>query len=63
MNGSKVLLQELVEKTVNGCGYDLVDLERAPGGILRVYIDFLPEDAADKSITVNDCETVSFPVC
>ena len=59
MNGSKVLLQELVEKTVNGCGYDLVDLERAPGGILRVYIDFLPEDAADKSITVNDCETVS----
>lgn len=59
LNGSKVLLQELVEKTVNGCGYDLVDLERAPGGILRVYIDFLPEDAGDKSITVNDCETVS----
>ena len=53
------MLQELVEKTVNGCGYDLVDLERAPGGILRVYIDFLPEDAGDKSITVNDCETVN----
>ena len=32
----QTLLQELVEKTVNGCGYDLVDLERAPGGILRV---------------------------
>lgn len=55
----RILLQELVEKTVNGCGYDLVDLERAPGGILRVYIDFLPEEAARGSITVDDCEKVS----
>lgn len=53
------MLQELIEKTVNGCGYDLVDLERAPGGILRVYIDFLPHEADRGSITVDDCETVS----
>lgn len=53
------MLQELVEKTVNGCGYDLVDLERVPGGILRVYIDFLPEETARGSITVDDCEKVS----
>ena len=63
-NGTKiereqVLLQELVEKTVNGCGYDLVDLERAPGGILRVYIDFLSEEPGRENITVDDCEKVS----
>ncbi|NLC24679.1 ribosome maturation factor RimP [Oxalobacter vibrioformis] len=53
------LLQDLIEKTVNGCGYDLVDVERASDGLLRVYIDFLPEDAAKGNITVKDCETVS----
>ncbi len=53
------MLQELVEKTVNGCGYDLVDLERAPGGILRVYIDFLSERADQGGITIEDCEKVS----
>ena len=52
-------MQELVEKTVNGCGYDLVDLERAPGGILRVYIDFLPDGSDRGNITVDDCEKVS----
>lgn len=55
----QTLLQELVEKTVNGCGYDLVDLERAPGGILRVYIDFLPDGSDRGNITVDDCEKVS----
>ncbi len=53
------MLRELVEKTVNGCGYDLVDLERAPGGILRVYIDFLPDGSDRGNITVDDCEKVS----
>ena len=53
------MLHDLIEKTVRGCGYDLVDVERSPGGLLRVYIDFLPEDLTKGSITVRDCETVS----
>ncbi|VVE22986.1 ribosome maturation protein RimP [Pandoraea eparura] len=46
-------LPELIETTVEGLGYELVDLERAGGGLLRVYID-KPE-----GITIDDCETVS----
>jgi ribosome maturation factor RimP len=52
-------LLELVEKTILGMGYELVDLEQAPHGLLRVYIDFPPEDADKGSITVEDCEKVS----
>lgn len=37
----------------------MIDVERASGGLLRVYIDFLPEEADRGSITVEDCETVS----
>ena len=53
-------LLELIEKTVAGLGYDLVDFERAERGLLRVYIDFTAEDAEEKGpITVEDCATVS----
>lgn len=52
-------LMELIEKTVNGTGYDLVDFERAERGLLRVYIDYLPEDLERGNITVEDCEKVS----
>ncbi|MDY7538623.1 ribosome maturation factor RimP [Undibacterium sp. RTI2.1] len=52
-------LLELIEKTVNGTGYDLVDFERADRGLFRVYIDFLPTDAEKGNITVEDCEKVS----
>ncbi len=52
-------LQELVEKTVAGMGYELVDLEQAAHGLLRVYIDFPPEAADMGNITVDDCEKVS----
>ena len=51
---------ELIAKTVNGLGYDLVDVERGERGILRVYIDFTAADAEEKGpITVEDCATVS----
>jgi ribosome maturation factor RimP len=51
---------DLIAKTVAGLGYDLVDVERGERGILRVYIDFTAEDAAEKGlITVEDCATVS----
>lgn len=53
-------LLELIEKTVNGTGYDLVDFERAERGLFRVYIDLLPEDLEEKGhITVEDCAKVS----
>lgn len=52
--------QDAVEKTVTGLGYDLVDCERSPAGLLRVYIDRLPElAAAGELINVEDCERVT----
>lgn len=52
-------LLELIEKTVNGTGYDLVDFERAERGLFRVYIDFLPDDHEKGNVTVEDCAKVS----
>lgn len=52
-------LLDLIEKTVVGMGYELVDFEQASHGLLRVYIDFLPEAAEKGNITVDDCEKVS----
>jgi ribosome maturation factor RimP len=44
---------KLVETTVSGLGYELVDLERSGRGLLRVFID-KPE-----GISVEDCQLVS----
>lgn len=44
---------KLIETTVNGLGYELVDVERAGRGLLRVFID-KPE-----GISVEDCQVVS----
>jgi ribosome maturation factor RimP len=52
-------LSALIEKTVVGMGYELVDFEQAARGLLRVYIDFPPEDADKGAITVDDCEKVT----
>lgn len=38
-------LLELIEKTVVGMGYELVDFEQAARGLVRVYIDFAPGHA------------------
>lgn len=59
-------LQQIVEQTVAGLGYDLVEIERSPGGLLRVTID-LPwqqptaetQDLPEQFITVEDCEKVT----
>lgn len=48
-----------VERTVTGLGYDLVDTERAPGGLLRVYIDRVAGDPGGGFVTVDDCERVT----
>lgn len=52
-------LLELIEKTVVGMEYELVDFEQAARGLLRVYIDFPPEQAERGMITVEDCEKVT----
>jgi len=46
-------VMKLVETTVVGLGYELVDFERSGRGLLRVFID-KPE-----GISVDDCQTVS----
>lgn len=57
-------LQEIVEQTVTGLGYDLVEVVRSAGGLLRITIDlpWAPSgDAAvgEQFVTVEDCEKVT----
>ena len=58
-------LQEIVEQTVAGLGYDLVEIERSAGGLLRITID-LPWTApvegqvsVEQFVNVEDCEKVT----
>lgn len=46
-------IQTLLERTLPGLGYELVDQELTAQGTLRVFID------KDGGITVEDCATVS----
>ncbi|HEX2541530.1 MAG TPA: ribosome maturation factor RimP [Caldimonas sp.] len=50
-----------IDQTVAGLGYELVELERGPGGLLRVTIDHpaAPAGQAERFITVDDCERVT----
>lgn len=62
-------LQAVIEQTVTGLGYELVDFETSPRArLLRVFIDRLPLSPADSEtvsqdtisgVTVEDCATVS----
>jgi len=56
--GSGMGWQAAVERTVIGMGYELVDVEKAAGGLLRVYID-QAAGASAEFITVDDCEKVT----
>ncbi len=64
-------LHETVEQTVKGLGYDLIEVERSAGGLLRITID-LPwtppldtspdtsaQPALEQFVTVEDCEKVT----
>ncbi len=58
-------LQQIVEQTVTGLGYELVEITRSAGGLLRITID-LPLNAPavsapkfEQSVTVEDCEKVT----
>jgi ribosome maturation factor RimP len=51
------VLSALIEKTVTGMGYELVDVELAARGLVRVYIDTLPEE--NRPVMVDDCEKIT----
>ncbi len=59
-------VQEIVEQTVTGLGYDLVEIERSAGGLLRITID-LPwaghpgtqAGVPEQFVNVEDCEKVT----
>lgn len=57
-------LQDIVEQIVTGLGYDLVEIERSAGGLLRITIDlpWVPETSSslpEQFVTVEDCEKVT----
>ncbi len=55
--------QDATQRTVAGLGYELVDLERTGGGLLRVFIDRVPgasyPTGEAEFVTVDDCEAVT----
>jgi ribosome maturation factor RimP len=63
--GASVALKDIVEETVTGLGYDLVEIERSAGGLLRITIDlpWIPPVAGaalvEQFVTVEDCEKVT----
>ncbi len=52
-------LQETIGQTVAGLGYELVDVERTGGGLLRVTIDMPYSAGAEQFVTAEDCEKVT----
>lgn len=54
-------LQEIVEQIVTGLGYDLVEIDRSAGGLLRVTIDLPwdPKAGVEQFVNVEDCEKVT----
>ena len=59
-------LQQIALETVTGLGYDLVEIERSPAGLLRITIDLpwtpeeaRPEGMPEQFVTVEDCEKVT----
>jgi ribosome maturation factor RimP len=52
-------LQETIELTVTGLGYELVEVERTSGGLLRVTIDMRYVPGAEQFVNAEDCEKVT----
>ena len=50
---SKMKINELLEQTIPGLGYELVDVEITPAKSVRIFID------KSGGVTVDDCEEVS----
>jgi len=60
---ARVGWREAIARTVDGLHYELVDVERAMRGLLRINIDRLPGQAYptgdSEFVTVEDCEAVT----
>ncbi len=55
-----VALQQTIDDTVRGLGFELIEVERSAGGLLRVTIDHpWSPGAVEQLITVEDCERVT----
>jgi ribosome maturation factor RimP len=54
-----VALQDIVEQTVTGLGYELVEIERSAGGLLRITIDLPWNPDREQFVNVEDCEKVT----
>jgi len=55
-----VALQDIAQQTVTGLGYELVEIERSAGGLLRVTIDLPWSPGAEEAfVNVEDCEKVT----
>ena len=52
-------LQDIVEQTVTGLGYELVEIERSAGGLLRITIDLPWNPKEEQFVNVEDCEKVT----
>ncbi len=52
-------LQQIVQETVTGLGYDLVEIDRTAGGLLRITIDWPWQPGTEQFINVEDCEKVN----
>ncbi|MDP1739537.1 MAG: ribosome maturation factor RimP [Polaromonas sp.] len=53
-------LHETIEQTVTGLGYQLVEIERTGGGLLRVTIDQpFVQGGEERFINAEDCEKVT----
>ena len=50
---------DTIAQTVTGLGYDLVDVERTKGGLLRVTIDFPYAPGTEQFINAEDCEKIT----
>ena len=52
-------LQDIVEQTVTGLGYEIVEIDRSAGGLLRITIDLPWNPAQEQFVNVEDCEKVT----
>ncbi len=63
MSQPRETFQTAVARTVAALGYDLVDVERSSGGLLRVTIDRVPSHlyptGESAVVIIDDCEAVT----
>jgi ribosome maturation factor RimP len=53
-------LQDIIDQTVTGLGYQLVEVERSAGGLLRVTLDWPWQPGQpEQFVQVEDCEKVT----